>query len=101
MKDTQDTRVHFGGIKLLRQDAYDSVDRPKSEYDYWYKLIPEKPAADFCNLTPRALQAYRQRGGGPRHIRLSSRCIRYRRIDLQDWAEARLRITTSEDDRRC
>ena len=64
--------------------------------DYWHALIDENAAADFLGLTNRTLQAYRHRGGGPQYIRLSSRCLRYRRIDLRAWAEARMRTSTSD-----
>ena len=64
--------------------------------DYWHALIDEKAAADFLGLTDRTMQSYRQKGGGPKYIFLSSRCLRYRRVDLREWAEARLRISTSD-----
>ena len=63
--------------------------------DYWNSLIPEKPAADFLNVTPRALQKWRQRGGGPEYIQISSRCIRYTRLMLKVFADARRRCSTS------
>ncbi len=64
--------------------------------DYWHALIDEKAAAEFLGLTDRTMQAYRHRGGGPRYIRLSSRCLRYRRADLREWADARVRTSTSD-----
>ena len=64
--------------------------------NYWHALIDEKAAADFLGLTNRTLQALRQRGGGPQYIFLSARCLRYRRIDLRKWAEARMRTSTSD-----
>jgi predicted DNA-binding transcriptional regulator AlpA len=64
--------------------------------DYWHTLIDEKAAAEFLGLTDRTMQALRQRGGGPQYIALSSRCLRYRRIDLRKWAEARVRTSTSD-----
>ena len=42
--------------------------------DYWHALIDEKAAAAFLGLTKRTLQAHRQKGGGARYVRLSSRC---------------------------
>ena len=59
-------------------------------------LLTEKGAADFLDLTTRCLQAWRCRGGGPRFVKISSRCIRYRRSDLLDWVQERLRSDTSE-----
>ena len=63
---------------------------------YWSVLIDEVAAASFLGLSRRYLQNVRQRGGGPRYVRLSSRCIRYRRSDLQEWVEARLRTSTAD-----
>ena len=65
---------------------------------YWHSLIPETEAAEFLDMTSRSMQAMRQRGGGPRFIRISSRCIRYRRTDLRAWADARMRSSTSDPD---
>ncbi len=69
---------------------------PPDGPDYWNALVNEKVAAAFLGLTVRAVQSMRQRGDGPRFIRISSRCIRYRRIDLKTWADARLRSSTSD-----
>ena len=64
--------------------------------DYWHGLVDEKVAADFLGVTPRTMQLMRQRGGGSRFVRLSSRCIRYRRIDLRMWSDAHLRTSTAD-----
>ncbi len=72
---------------------------PPSEINdpaFWYELIPETKAAEFLDLTPRSMQAMRQRGGGPKFIRLSSRCIRYTRTLLKAYADARMRTSTSD-----
>ena len=59
-------------------------------------LLRETEAASFLGFTPRALQAWRQRGEGPLFVRISARAIRYRRRDLISWSEERLRISTSD-----
>ena len=64
--------------------------------DYWHALIPETEAAPFAHLDERTLQNYRQLGGGPPFVRVSARCIRYRRIDVKAWADARLRSSTAD-----
>ena len=69
---------------------------PDTDPDYWYGLIPESAAADFRGVTERKMQKDRQTGDGPKFIRLSSRCIRYRRIDLKADAEARMRSSTAD-----
>ncbi len=69
---------------------------PTSPEEFWNSLINEKVAAKYLGLTDRTMQALRQRGGGARYIVISSRCIRYRRIDLKAWADARMRSSTSD-----
>ena len=65
-------------------------------HGFWFDYIDERAAADFLDLTKRTLQGYRQRGGGPRYYAFSARCLRYRRIDLRAWADARIRTSTSD-----
>jgi hypothetical protein len=59
-------------------------------------LLDERTAAAALYLTPRTLQEWRRRGGGPQYVRVSSRCIRYRPEDLAAWAAERLRTSTSD-----
>jgi hypothetical protein len=59
-------------------------------------LLTEDSAASLLGFSPRALQSWRHRGGGPIFVKISARAIRYRRIDLQSWAEKRLRKSTSD-----
>lgn len=66
------------------------------DLDYWFKLVGESVAADFLDVTVRKMQADRQKGGGPRFVRLSSRCVKYRRQDLREHVEAHLRTSTSD-----
>ncbi len=63
---------------------------------FWYELIGEESAAKFVDLSVRSIQGYRYKGGGPKFIRLSARCVKYRRCDLREWVEARIRISTSD-----
>ena len=59
-------------------------------------LVRQEEAARLLDLTPRALEAWRHKGGGPRYIRISARCVRYRRADLQAWIAERERYSTSQ-----
>jgi len=61
------------------------------------QLITEQEAAFFLGVSRRALQAWRIKGSGPQYIRISARCIRYRRLDLIEWSENHLRSSTSEE----
>ncbi len=72
---------------------------PEDNPGFWFELIDERVAGAFVDLTPRTLQAYRQRGGGPRFCRVSSRCIKYRRFDLRQWSESLLRTSTADNGR--
>ncbi len=67
-----------------------------NEADFWYGLINETAFAEYLNLSVRTIQGFRYKGGGPRFVRISSRCVKYRRIDGREWAEARLCSSTSE-----
>ncbi len=64
--------------------------------DYWFQLIDETVAAEFLDVTTRTMQAKRQRGDGARFVRISARCVKYRRVDLKAYADARLRSSTSD-----
>lgn len=86
-------------VKLNRPDETieDSDGFAVTHPYFWFGLIDEREGGAFLGLTDRTMQAYRQRGGGPKFIRISSRCIRYRRFDLKVWTEDRLRSSTSDD----
>ena len=64
--------------------------------NYWQALINEFAIAEFLGLSVRTIQGFRSKGGGPRFVRISSRCVKYRRIDGREWAEARLCSSTSD-----
>ena len=76
----------------------DQAPDPGLNPGYWHELIPEKDAAEFLGVTRRHMQGMRQRGGGPRFIRLSSRCLRYTRTLLKVYADAHLCSSTSDPD---
>ncbi len=69
---------------------------PPSDPDYWNSLINETEAGDFLGLSVRAMQKRRQTGGGPRYVHISSRCLRYRRIDVRAWADRLMCSSTSD-----
>ena len=69
---------------------------PEYDPDYWYSLISEGPAAEFLDLSVCTVQGMRQRGDGPKFVRISDGCVKYRRINLREYSEARLRTSTSD-----
>lgn len=60
------------------------------------KLLTEREAARILTVSPDALRNWRLRGGGPKFVRVSSRCVRYRLADLIAWTDARVRSSTSD-----
>jgi predicted DNA-binding transcriptional regulator AlpA len=62
-------------------------------------LLSEKEAAKILGFSHRTLQAWRVSGGGPQFIRVSARCVRYRRMDLISWVNDRIRLSTSDTGR--
>ena len=59
-------------------------------------LLDERQAAAILNYTQRCLQAWRRSGRGPKFVKVSSRSIRYRRVDLDQWIQDRIRTSTSD-----
>jgi hypothetical protein len=58
-------------------------------------LVRQEQAALFLGVTPRCLENWRYRGGGPQWIEISTRCIRYRRSDLIQFVKERMRTNTT------
>ena len=61
--------------------------------------ITTAQAAAYLGLSPRTLESYRCRGGGPPYYDLGG-VVRYLLSDLVKWASARRRRSTSDDGRR-
>lgn len=59
------------------------------------QLMTEKEAAELICYTPRALQNWRLRGGGPRYVKIG-RSVRYQRSDVLEFIEERKRFHTSQ-----
>ena len=59
-------------------------------------LLTEKEAAKILGFSIRTLQKWRTQGAGPCFVRVSARAIRYRRADLEQWIEGRIRTSTSD-----
>ena len=60
------------------------------------QLLRQAEVAKILNLSPRTLEAWRHRGGGPRYLRLTARVIRYRRLDVNQFMEERVRTNTAD-----
>ena len=73
----------------VRTRGLESGDDPAS-------LVRQEEVALILGVTPRCLENWRHRGRGPKFIRVSARCIRYRISDLTQWIEERVRTSTSD-----
>jgi predicted DNA-binding transcriptional regulator AlpA len=58
-------------------------------------FLDERAAAGVLNLSRRTLQKYRVSGGGPRYAKFG-KAVRYRLSELNAWAAARVKNSTSE-----
>lgn len=58
-------------------------------------LMPERPAAAYLCISHRTLQGRRVRGDGPPYVKLGARVL-YRKTDLDDWIESKIRRSTSD-----
>jgi len=58
-------------------------------------------AARYLGVSKDVLRLWRSQDKGPRHFKAGDKLIRYRRIDLDEWIEARLSspAEASEPDR--
>lgn len=59
-------------------------------------LMTEKEVAALICITPRALQNWRLRGGGPEYIKIG-RLVRYQRRDVEAFIQERKRKHTSQN----
>ncbi len=57
-------------------------------------VLKQSEAAAILGVSPRTLEAWRHRGGGPLFIKISARCIRYRLADLLEWQRQHEQINT-------
>jgi hypothetical protein len=79
----------------MSEDKFDNV-KNQAALDYLDGLIDETRAADFLCQSIRTLQKWRTTGFGPRFYK-PGRSVRYRRRDLLDWAETRMRKNTTQN----
>jgi predicted DNA-binding transcriptional regulator AlpA len=59
-------------------------------------LLTTRQVSAWLNVSTQWLDIGRHRGYGPHYIRMSQRCVRYKRGDVLDWLEQRTRASTME-----
>ena len=52
------------------------------------RFLTTKEVADLLRISPRTLENWRQRGGGPPYRVISQRLVRYSREELMVWVRA-------------
>jgi excisionase family DNA binding protein len=58
-------------------------------------LLTTMEAAAYMRLSPRTLETWRLRGGGPHYRKLGDRVL-YTQADLDTWLEGQTRTSTSD-----
>jgi hypothetical protein len=99
--------MEFAGVRLIGECP---IEQPKAETktpignsieeESFSGLDPdlhidENRAAKLLGLSPRTLQGYRVRGGGPPFVKISHKVVRYKVADLRAWIFSRKRNNTS------
>ncbi|GAB0115741.1 helix-turn-helix transcriptional regulator [Acidisoma sp. C75] len=60
------------------------------------RLLSPREAAAYLGATEAALERWRSTGEGPPFIKLSHRCVRYARVDLDTHISASRRRSTAD-----
>ena len=90
---TEAIETKTSAVKIYSRELKQDIPFPSDDH----ALLNEEQAAAFIGVTRRAMQGWRLSGRGPQYIKISSRCIRYRKRELVTWSENRLQTSTSEE----
>jgi predicted DNA-binding transcriptional regulator AlpA len=53
-------------------------------------LLTTAEAAALIGVKKRTVDDWRTTGAGPRYVKISHRCVRYRPKDIETWADKRV-----------
>ena len=81
------------GVPAVPVDAAENEEREMNDNICFIKTAQ---VASIVGLSPRTLESYRTRGGGPAFYVFGS-VVRYLLSDVLKWAAARRRNSTSDD----
>jgi predicted DNA-binding transcriptional regulator AlpA len=97
--------LEFAGIKIIFPNHTKTKSTPKTTPEQRApehlagltpdQYIDEKIAAGFIGISPRTLQGYRSKGGGPEYRKLGNGIVRYKVIHLIEWIESKKKLNTS------
>jgi predicted DNA-binding transcriptional regulator AlpA len=52
------------------------------------RFLDQDEVATVLGVSPGTVSNWRVQGRGPRFVRVTARCIRYRESDVRDWLES-------------
>ena len=87
---------HTAPVPPVRRGSELQEEGGRGMYENGSKYLSTREAAAWLGLSPRTLDRYRVSGDGPAFHRFGGR-VRYLAADLDDWAGARRRLSTSDD----
>jgi len=90
---TDSIKTNTSAAKIFSRELKQDIPFPSDDD----ALLTEEQAAAFIGVTRRAMQAWRINCSGPKYVRISSRCIRYRKANLIEWSKNRLQTSTRQD----
>ena len=61
----------------------------------WSQWFDTQSLADELEVSPRTIEVWRLKGEGPTYTKIG-RLVRYRREDVQEWLDSRVRRSTSD-----
>ena len=82
--------------KQLHSTIVSSEAAGSHDHADFEQLVRQEEAAAVLCVTPRCMENWRHRGEGPKFVRISGRCIRYRKSDLDQWIKERVRTNTAD-----
>lgn len=89
--------LEFTAIKLFKnENSIKNKENPKKDIKELNpdQLIDEKQASQLMGISPRTLQGYRVKGGGPEFIKLNNKIVRYKISAIQNWINDNKKINT-------
>lgn len=70
--------------------------RPEKPRPTGDECLTPKQLAALLRVSHRTVEGWRLKGNGPKFVRVSERCLRLRRSDVDLWLESRVRRSTSD-----
>lgn len=96
------TLVSHMVLRHLSTSKPETKTKPKTESKsslrQWHSndLLSTSSAAIYLGTTERFLELLRIRGSGPKFLRLSTKCIRYKFQHLSEWIDSKEKSSTSQ-----